>query len=66
MHSPWGIEYSIIKELGWARNYLLWKIRWFHISIMLADAPTFKNNSTGETKGKELDSLEDFESFLKL
>lgn len=66
MNSPWGIEYSILKELGWQRDYLLWGIRWFHVRLMLADAPSFKSSAAEETKGKDLDSLEDFEDFLKL
>jgi hypothetical protein len=67
MNSPWGIEISILKELHWTRHYLLWKISWLNVRLMLADAPSYKtkNNSEGK-KGKELEDEEDFREFLKL
>ncbi|MDO3641977.1 hypothetical protein [Mucilaginibacter sp. L3T2-6] len=65
MNSPWGIEINILKELHWTRHYLLWRIPWPHVQLMLADAPRFKTGKT-EPKGRELESLEDFEDFLKL
>jgi hypothetical protein len=69
MNSPWGIEISILKELHWTREYLLWKISWANLQTMIADAPSFKtgNSSSGsEKKGKDLESEEDFAEFLKL
>jgi len=59
---------SILKEMHWTREYLLWKLRWPTIQMMVADAPSFKtgNGSSGEKKGKDLESEEDFAEFLKL
>lgn len=65
MNSPFGLEYSILKELNWTRDYLLWKISWVTVQMMLADAPRLKSGQA-KTKGKELDSEDDFKEFLKL
>lgn len=61
MHSPWGIEYSIIKETGWTRDYLLWGESWINIQAMTADAPYVR---TGKKKQKD-PTLEDLEAFFK-
>lgn len=67
MNSPWGIEISILKELHWTRDYLLWKISWANVQMMLADAPSFKSGSASAgKKGKDLESEDDFREFLKL
>jgi hypothetical protein len=39
LHSPWGLEYNIIEKTGWTRHYMLWKVSWLNIGMMLADAP---------------------------
>lgn len=33
---------SIIKETGWTRGYLLWKISWQNVRMMMEDAPRTK------------------------
>jgi hypothetical protein len=62
MHSPWGIEFNVIKETGWTRRYVMWGESWLNVQIMLADAPSCR------TKNKEAvtktDSIEDLENFF--
>ena len=65
MHSPWGINFNIIKEMGLSWHELLWQISWVNIRMMIADAPGYKSGK-GTSKGKELESEDDFREFLKL
>jgi hypothetical protein len=60
MHSPWGIEFSIIKETGWTRKYLLWGDAWINIKIMLADAPYCRTKKDTVKKAETIDELEQF------
>jgi len=64
MNSPWGINYSIIKETGYTWRYLLWGISWINVRMMLADAPAYRPGKA--EKGKDLEDEDDFKEFLKL
>lgn len=63
MNSPWGIEYSMIKELHCTRHYLLWKISWLNLLIMRKDAPSVsyqkKDNRPKFDEEETLDGLID-------
>ncbi|MGZ3753579.1 MAG: hypothetical protein ACXVAY_01390 [Mucilaginibacter sp.] len=63
MHSPWGIEFNIIKETGWTRQYLLWSESWINIQLMLRDAPSYKTKKR-ENK-RVLTTKEELEDFFK-
>lgn len=39
LNSPWGIEWMIYEKTGWTRHYVMWKVSWINIQMMLADAP---------------------------
>ncbi|QTE36029.1 hypothetical protein J3L18_23235 [Mucilaginibacter gossypii] len=62
MHSPWGINYSILKELGFTWDYLMWKISWVNVLMMLADAPRYKSKEKDGVT--EANSFEDFKAFM--
>ncbi|MBD1394259.1 hypothetical protein [Mucilaginibacter glaciei] len=61
MHSPWGYNFNIIKELGFTWHYLMWGISWINLQMMLADAPAYESSDKEDIK--EADSLEDFKAF---
>jgi hypothetical protein len=64
MHSPWGLEISIIKETGWTRDYLLWGISWQNVRMMLADAPRYKSVKKGSEEPEVKDmSFEELEKY---
>lgn len=46
MHSPFGIAMQIVKETGWTLHYVLWKVSWATIMLMLADRPSLKKKTT--------------------
>jgi hypothetical protein len=58
MHSPWGMMYSIIEKTSYTMHDLMWRVRWIHIQMMLADSPKFIKKRKEKTK--ELVTEEDF------
>jgi hypothetical protein len=42
MHSPWGILGHAVRETGYTWHYLLWKISWANVMLMMADRSNFK------------------------
>lgn len=67
MNSPWGIIFNLIKETSLTYHDILWKVSWINIQMMLDDAPRFKSgSSSGDKIGKDLESEDDFNEFLKL
>jgi len=42
MHSPWGLIYSLAKELGWTWNEILWGTSKANMMLMMADRPNYK------------------------
>jgi hypothetical protein len=42
MHSPWGSLYPIIEKTGWSLNYILWKVSYANIQLIINDQPNFK------------------------
>lgn len=45
MHSPFGVMQQIIKETGWTWHYVLWKISWGNVMMMLADRPGLRKKN---------------------
>src|SRR3546814_7744873 len=39
LNSPWGMIYTIVKDPGWTWHYVLWRVAWINVQMMLADAP---------------------------
>jgi hypothetical protein len=62
MHSPWGSNFNIIKELGFTWHYMMWKISWINIQMMLADAPRY--NAEDKEEIKVATSIDDFKEFM--
>ncbi|MEO7212659.1 hypothetical protein [Mucilaginibacter sp.] len=62
MHSPWGKNFNIIKELGFTWHQLMWKISWINLQMMLADAPSYKTRN--KDKVKKATSFDDFADFM--
>ncbi|MEZ2337692.1 hypothetical protein AB6735_18745 [Mucilaginibacter sp. RCC_168] len=61
MNSPWGLYYSIIEKTGWTWHYMLWKVSWINIQMMLADAPRYKSKPKDEvTREAPLKTLKAF------
>ncbi len=40
-HSPFGIIWQIASATGWSVHYILWKVNYQTLSLMLADAPRY-------------------------
>lgn len=50
MHSPWGVLHQVIKETGWTWHYILWRVSWVNIMMMMADRSGFKKAGEQVTK----------------
>lgn len=56
------MEGAIIEKFGWTLNYLLWKVSFARIQIMLADMPWYEYQKTESKPGKNVISLDKIES----
>lgn len=62
-HSPWGVLWQIATATGWSVHYILWRVNYQTLMMMLADAPRYLSKSEREkkdkarTKGKSLSQL---------
>lgn len=65
MNSPWGMIFNLVKETNLTWDFIMWKIGWINIKMMLADAPSYKPGKT-EQQAEPLESEDDFKEFLKL
>lgn len=54
MHSPWGVLFEIIKETGWTRHYVLWKVSRANLMLMMADRSRLKYGQKGDAEEAEL------------
>jgi hypothetical protein len=55
MNSPFGMLYQVVKETGWTMHYILWKVSWNTIMLMLADRPSFSKAKEEVKKGNVSD-----------
>ena len=69
-HSPFGIVWQIASATGWTLHYILWKVNFQTLAMMLADAPhyvTLPAKRTGVTSPEESpDTAQLFQSKLNL
>lgn len=50
-HSPFGVIWQIADATGWDIDYIMWKINYQTLRMMLADAPHYETRRKGG-KGK--------------
>lgn len=69
MNSSWGVIFQVVKETGWSWHYVLWKISWFNIQMMIKDQPSYipadpdddcDGGIANEDSSDVLDFLKDF------
>ena len=69
-HSPFGIVWQIASATGWTLHYILWKVNFQTLAMMLADAPHYETlpaKRTGVTSPEESpDTAQLFQSKLNL
>ena len=64
-HSPFGIIWQIAAATGWSVHYILWKVSYQTLALMLADAPGYRSkNAHDENEGTTTEQL--FQSKFKL
>ena len=69
-HSPFGIVWQIASATGWSVHYILWKVNFQTLAMMLADAPHYRSvpaecTEAGSATGKT-DTAQLFQSKLNL
>lgn len=56
-HSLFGVTWQIIDATGWSIDYIMWRINYQTLRMMLADAPryvtTHDKKEDGDTKGSD-------------
>ncbi|WP_017258396.1 hypothetical protein [Pedobacter arcticus] len=57
MNSPFGLIYKIAQDTGWTVHYILWKVSWAQIQMMLADAPGLRKKPKQVKKGTKDETL---------
>jgi len=40
-HSPFGFVWQIASQTGWSVHYILWKVPYSTLLLMMADAPRY-------------------------
>lgn len=69
-HSPFGIVWQIASATGWTLHYILWKVNFQTLAMMLADAPHYETlpaKRAGVTSPEESpDTAQLFQSKLNL
>jgi len=48
MHSPWGAMYPIMEKTGWTLHYILWKVSWANIQLILSDSPGVRTKTKSD------------------
>jgi hypothetical protein len=57
------VIWSIATATGWTVDYILWKISWVNIQMMIADAPRYISGD--ETRrGKPIETGDDLVDFI--
>jgi len=52
-HSPFGILWQIVAATGWSREYIMWKVNYQTLRMMLADAPHYESRRRSKAGGNE-------------
>ena len=58
-NSPFGTIWAIAQATGWTADYILWKIPFACLQLMIADAPRYISGNRRRTLESE-DALKDF------
>ena len=52
-HSPFGIVWQIADATGWGVDYIMWKVNYQTLRMMLADAPHYETRRRGSQRRGE-------------
>lgn len=63
-HSPFGIIWQIASATGWSVHYILWRVNFQTLTLMLADAPHYELSDDKQAGGMTTEQI--FQSKLKL
>ena len=63
-HSPFGIIWQIASATGWSVHYILWRVNFQTLTLMLADAPHYEFSDDKKAGGMTTEQI--FQSKLKL
>lgn len=53
-HSPFGIIWQIASATGWSLHYILWKVNFQTLCLMLADAPHYETHPAEEDASRHI------------
>lgn len=62
LNSLWGSIWSIAEKTGWTVDYILWRVSWVNLRLMLADAPRIDYSKTKEKR--TLNTEADMDAFF--
>lgn len=65
LKSLWGSLWSVCTSTGWTLDYLLWKISWINLQMMIIDAPRYTNDSKKEEIIPEPESIEELDEIMR-
>ena len=51
-HSPFGFVWQIASQTGWSVHYILWKVPYSTLLLMMADAPRYVTAEELKRKAK--------------
>ncbi len=51
-HSPFGVIWQIATETGWSKDYIMWKINYQTLMMMMADAVRYVKDGKKNNKGR--------------
>ena len=59
MHSPWGVIYQLMKELGMTKDEVLWSDSKLNLTMMVVDRPGFKHSkdTVEKVSGSEIERM---------
>ncbi len=63
-HSPFGIIWQIASATGWSVHYILWRVNFQTLTLMLADAPHYELSDGKQAGGMTTEQV--FQSKLNL
>lgn len=65
LNSLWGSIWSICTNTGWSMHYVLWRVAWINIEMMISDAPSY-SSATEDKETKTAETEDELKEFLKL
>lgn len=60
-HSPFGVLWQVVAATGWSVKYVMWKINYQTLIMMIADQPRWLNGK----QAKEADRLRNKKSVIQ-